>query len=223
MTKVVNAVVLLAFAGVAAAQPVTSLFPGGDAGFNNLTLGGTLEQAVVESRIGNGATSGTWEVGLWRLGAVGTPLDQAGRNIASDDADGFSLSYDGATGMSFTIAGATVQTNDIGGPFTDIFIRVRSTENSSSIIDGLQFDGSPLSIAGVSVSGNVPAGYLRISNGNTPFGAFELTGTQELSWTGTRPNNSALAAQFKMTNVIPAPGSAAIAFLGLGLTARRRR
>lgn len=220
--KIGIAVALFVAAGTAAAQTV-ALFPGGDVGFNDLTLGGTLEQAVVESRIGNGSTTGTWEVGLWRLGAVGTPLDQAQRNIASDSASAFSLNYDGATGLSFTIGGQTVESDDIGGPFTDIFIRVRSTANSSAIISGLQLDGGSLSISGITVSGAVPASYLRISNGSTPFGAFELTGLQDFVWTGDRPNNSALAAQFKLTNVIPAPGTLALALSGLGFASRRRR
>lgn len=224
--RIVTAIALSVTAGTAAAAVNASLFAGGDAGFNALTANGVLEQAVVESRIGNAQSeAGIWEVGLWRFGAVGTPIDSAGRSISPSDSNEFTLSYDGATTLSFSIGGATVASSEIGGTFTDIFIRVRSAgDNSLSSIGRLAFDGTLLTPAfGVAATGNGTVNYLRITNGGEAFGAFTLTGLQQLSWTGTRPNNSALAAQFKFTNVVvPAP-AAGVTLAVAGIVAGRRR
>ncbi|MEM7754271.1 MAG: choice-of-anchor W domain-containing protein [Planctomycetota bacterium] len=219
MTRI--ALIVVAASSVALAAPTTSLYNDGDAGFNDLTLGGTLEQAVVESRIGNAnPEAGIWEVGLWRFGAVGTPMDADGRGIDNGEVASFTLDYDGGTGLSFAIDGATVADANIGGTFTDIFIRLRGVANGTATLQNLALDGSALSVSTIDATNGVS--YLRIQNVGSDFGAFSLTGEQVFDWTGTRPNNSALAVQFKLTNVIPTPGVGAV--LGLaGLAATRRR
>lgn len=219
LIRAASAAGVAALTALASGQTV-SVLAGGDSEFLTLSDGGSLEQAVVESRVGG---TNTWELGLWRFGAVGTPLDQANRSIdAGGESSAFTLSYDGATTLTFTIDGAVVSSTEIGGTFTDIFIRVRSTNDSTSAVRDLQLNGSSLSIDSISSTGAIPAQYLRISNGLADFGAFNLTGTQDLLWTAGNPDDSALAAQFKLSNVIPAPGAAA-AFGVLGVAASRRR
>ncbi|MEL6330066.1 MAG: choice-of-anchor W domain-containing protein [Planctomycetota bacterium] len=209
-----------ALAGATLAQ-TTTVFPGGDQAFLNLTNGGTLESAVLESRIGNANPEpGVWEVGLWRFGAVGSPLDQDGRGITNGETATFDIQYDGAGSLSMTIDGASVLSTNITDPFTDIFIRLRGGSDSTVALTALQMNGSDLDVTSISATNGVE--YLRISNNGADFGAFQLTGSQQFSWTGNRPNNSGLAAQFKFTNV-PAPGGvAAIALGGLAATRRRR-
>lgn len=221
MTRFATLAAIAALAPTALADVSTTTFGGGDLGFNELTNNGSLEQAVIESRIGNAnPEAGIWEVGLWRFGAVGSPLDQAGRSIANGEVASFSISYDGANSLSMSIGDAEVSSSDIGGTFTDIFIRVRGTATSTVELSGLTLGGDLLDVS--SITGHDGVSYLRISNGGAAFGAFTLVGNQSFSWDGARPNNSALAAQFKFTNVIPAPGAAALLGLG-GLAAVRRR
>ncbi|MEN0020209.1 MAG: choice-of-anchor W domain-containing protein [Planctomycetota bacterium] len=222
MTGKTIAIAVGAVASFAVAQPTTTIFTGGDAGFNALTNNAALEQGVVETRIGNAAMNGAWEVGLWRFGAVGTPLDQDDRSITNAVAVPFTLNYDGGTTVTFTIGGSTVS-DDIGpGGFTDIFIRARSRADTEVSFSDLQLDGVDLDLTSFASTGNVPAQYLRIENSGSSFGAFELTGSQTFSWTGNRPSQSQLAAQIKLTNV-PTPGAAAVAMLGFGMAARHRR
>ncbi|MEM7629045.1 MAG: choice-of-anchor W domain-containing protein [Planctomycetota bacterium] len=207
------------------AQITSELFAGGDAGFNALTDNGALEQAVVESRVGDGGTNQTWELGLWRFGAVGTPLDEANRTIDPASASFWTIEYDGASTLSFSIDGVTVSSDNIGGSFTDIFIRVRAAEESVSSIIRFEINGSrpPLSSVSAEGVGGSDVQYLRIRNDGDTFGAFTMTGLQRLDWTGDMPRNSALAAQFKFTNVIPSPGAAfLLGAAGLAATRRRR-
>ncbi|MEM9559897.1 MAG: choice-of-anchor W domain-containing protein [Planctomycetota bacterium] len=210
----------------AQAQITSELFAGGDAGFNALTDNGALEQAVVESRVGDGGTNQTWELGLWRFGAVGTPLDEANRTISSGSSGLWEISYDGASTLSFTIDGVTVSSDSIGGSFSDIFIRVRAADASVSSIGRVRFDGDlldPFEVRAEGTGGDSDVQYLRIGNSGDAFGAFTLQGTQALIWTGDMPRNSALAAQFKFTNVIPSPGAAfLLGAAGLAATRRRR-
>lgn len=211
---------VVAMSGSAFGAVTAGVFAGGDAGFNALTENGSLERAVVESRIGNAATSGTWETAIWDQGASGTIQSQAQRNITNAVSESFVLTWDGVGLVSFEIGGTTVSWDAVPGGFTDIFIRARATENSQASLTDLDLVGSGTFIPSLIVSDGVD--YLRIENMGADFGAFTLTGVQEFSWEGTRPNNSALAFQFKLTNVIPAP-SALAGFGVLGLAALRRR
>ncbi|MEM0983572.1 MAG: choice-of-anchor W domain-containing protein [Planctomycetota bacterium] len=221
MRAILAATAAIVLTAPAALAQVEGVAFGGDSDFLALTNNGGLEQAVIESRIGGGS----WELAAWRFGAVGTPLDQAERTIgAGGETADFTLMYTAATNtVSFMIDGVSVGTNQVGGPFTDIFIRVRSTTDATSSVDDLFFNGVALAgIDNVGTTGAVPAEYLRITNGGANFGDFTLTGSQSLLFTGNRPTNSSLAAQFKFSNVIPAPG-AATAFGLAGLAATRRR
>jgi len=206
--------------GSAQAAVTAGTFAGGDAAFNALTNGGSLERAVAESRIGNAATSGTWETAIWNQGGSGTIQSQAQRNIGNAVAEPFVLSWDGISTVSFEIGGTSVSWDAVPGGFTDIFIRARATSNSTASMFDLDLVGSGVAIPDLFASDGVD--YLRIENMGMDFGAFTLTGVQEFAWEGDRPNNSALAFQIKLTNVVPAPGALA-GFGVLGLAALRRR
>lgn len=214
-------------AAVAAAATVshaaisTSVLAGGDAEFLSLTDGGSLEQAVAEGRIGNGATNGTWEMAIWDIGGSGTVQSQAQLAPVNGTAAPFTITYDGVSTLTYDVGGTSISWNNVAGPFTDIFVRTRSATDSTILLDDLAIDASPLSIDMVSSTGNGDVNYLRIRNMGDDFGAFSLTGTHTFSWTGTRPNNSALAYQFKFSNVVPTPG--ALAALALAAPVFRRR
>ena len=219
---IASAIAATITATTAASAAITAApFAGGDAGFNALTNNGALAAAAAETRIGNAQSeAGSWEVAIWEQGGGGTPEDQAGRAIANGVTVPFTLTYDGASTVTFTVDGAMTSWSGVASTFTDIFIRTRSVSNTSITLDNLLLDGTPIPTA--SSTGN-SVDYLRIQNMGMPFGAFTLTGDQTLGWTGSRPNNSALAAQLKLSNVIPAPGALALAgSAGLATTRRRR-
>lgn len=205
----------------ASAGPTWQYYAGGDAGFNLLSLNGSLERAVTEGRIGNNAMSGTWEMAIWQQGGVGTPQTTAQKAWTNGADVGFTLAYDGVDTITYTIGGTSISWNNLAGPFTDIFIRTRSATDSSVSLTDLDLDG--FSIGNLSSSGNGVVNYLRIQNNSANFGAFTLTGTQNFSWTGAQPSNSALAYQIKLTNVIPEPATLALVAAGGLVLLRRRR
>jgi uncharacterized protein (TIGR03382 family) len=196
----------------------------GDADFLALTQGGSLERAVAESRIGNGATNGTWETAIWELGGQGAPKDQGQLNQQNGLTVPFSLSWDGVSTVTFSVGPETVSWNQVGGPFTDLFFRLRAGTGTQVEILNLSINGDAYA-GSLFANQNQTLEYLRVQDmggGNIP--AFQMTGSQRLVWPiGNRPNNSALAYQIKMTNVIPTPGTMAIASLALAAGVRRRR
>jgi uncharacterized protein (TIGR03382 family) len=211
-------------AGQALATVSVVSVPGGDAEFNTLTANGTLERAVAEGRIGNNvASSGTWERAIWEFGGVGTPKATGGTTWTSGTPLDFSFSFDGANTVTFILGGETLSWGVVSGPFTDIFIRTRNARSDTSIllsdlaVSGYGLLGSDLSSTTVN-----EVDYLRIVN-TSAFGAVTVTGKATLAWAGSAPTNSALAFQVKFSNVIPGPGAAALAGLGLVAGLRRRR
>ncbi|MCE2967531.1 MAG: choice-of-anchor W domain-containing protein [Phycisphaerales bacterium] len=215
----VAAVAAVSMVGSAMGATTVSPLAGGDAAFNALTNNGTLERAVVEARIGDSPAGGTWEQAIWKLGAVGQPQTSGQFAWTSGVLVPFTFAFDGASTVTFSLGSSTQTWNAVEGSFTDIFVCVRSTSNSSIALTQMSVSGLG-AIADLTSSGAVPAAYLRISNTNA-FGAVSISGQMELSWTGQRPNGSGLAAQIKFSN-IPTPGAAAV--LGLaGLVATRRR
>ncbi len=215
----VAAVAAVSVVGSAMGSITVSPLAGGDSAFNALTSNGTLERAVAEARIGDSPAGGTWEQAIWKFGAVGQPQTNGQFAWTSGTAVAFSFAFDGVSTVTFTLGSSTQTWNAVEGSFTDIFVRVRSSANSSVALTQMNVSGFG-AIADLTSSGSVPAGYLRISN-TSPFSAVTISGLMELAWTGQRPNGSALAAQIKFSNV-PTPGAAAV--LGLaGLVATRRR
>ncbi|MBX3382569.1 MAG: hypothetical protein KF864_03570 [Phycisphaeraceae bacterium] len=202
----------------------SATFAGGDAGFNTLTNNGSLERSVAEGRIGNGATSGTWERALWQQGGVGMPQAQGQFTFASAASYDWSVSWDGIDTVTFVVDGQSLSWGGVQGAFTDIFIRTRSGADSTILLSGMQLNAQPIAPASLFSSGNGDVDYIRLSHTGGPAPAFTLSGSVAMTYDAlTRPNNSALAWQVKLTNVIPAPGALAVMSVGLVAAARRRR
>lgn len=216
----------LVVSGTSLASATWSPFAGGDAGFSALTNNGSLERAVAEGRIGDNQTGGTWEQAIWEFGAVGTPVATAGQPaFTSGTGRNWSVSWDGVQTVSYTFGGETLTFNNVAGGFSDIFLRVRGTASSTATLSdiNLDFAGPKTDLLIDPVASPLAGGaaYIRIENvGALP--AFTLSGVSTFEWSGTRPNNSALAYQIKLTNVVPTPGAVAVAGLA-GLAGLRRR
>lgn len=216
------AAALTVVAGLAAAAPVLGTISG-DAAFLALTNNGALERAVAEGRSGNLAGNGDWEQGIWQQGSVGVPVAQAQQTITNGTALAFRIVYDGVSALTYTVNGVTISYNTVAGPFTDIFIRTRAGNGTTMALSQLNLTGlgafGPIVTTG---AGSDALGYVRITEA-AGFGAFTLSGTQTISWTGAAPRGSGTAYQLKFTNVVPAPMGAAMLGLGGLLAARRRR
>ncbi len=197
-------------------------FAGGDSGFNLLTSSGALERAVTEARIGNVTTTGTWEQGIWQRGGVGPLVRQGQFQWQSANDVPFTVVYDGASTITFTLGSETLSWDGIAGPFTDIFIRTRAGANSEITLSDLDLVGSGLTIGDLTSLGDGDVDYIRLRNNDLNFGAFTLTGVQRMTWSGTAPTNSALAAQIKFSNIVPEPSSLVLLAAG-GLILRSRR
>ncbi|GEM_PF-2527757 len=209
--------------GAASADPIVTSFPAGDAGYSALTNGGQLEQGTAEGRIGNRINLGAWELALWRRVEVGPFLNLAQLAWGNGQAAPFTITYDGATSLTYNIGSLTIATSQMGGTFSDIFIRLRAGKSSSVSLSSMRFVGGAI-IGGMLAQQDGQTEYLRISNGETAFPAFTLTGFQTLMWNvNDPPVNSQLGAQFRMANVVPAPGTAFALLATAPVFLRRRR
>ncbi len=209
-------------AGTASAEPVVSSFSGGDAGYVTLTNNSEWEQGAVEGRIGNLLDTGTWELAIWRRANIGPFLNLGQLTWGNGRAAPLSIVYDGATTISWILGTTTISTTQLGGRFTDIFVRTRASRTGTVALSGLQFAGG-INVGNLSSVGDGAVNYLRISNGNTPFSAFTLQGAETLSWiVNDPPLNSQLSAQFRFTNV-PGVGTAMVGAAGCVAATRRRR
>lgn len=205
-----------AFAGLSVAP-----YAGGDAGFNVLTNNGALERGVTEGRTG---LPGNWQMAIWQQGAVGIPQASAQFGLSNGAVQDIEIAWNGVNTISYTANGTTISWNQTAGSFTDIFIRVRSIDNTTIALGDLVLDAGgngSLNIGNFSSTGAGAASYLRVQNDGQAIPAFTIRGTHQLSWTGQAPTGSNLAYQFKFTNV-PTPGAMALV-VGAGLVAGRRR
>lgn len=220
---VLGGLLVCAAAGSASGAVSWSYFGLGDAGFNALTNNGALERAVTEGRIGDNLAAGTWEQAIWRQGGV-TMQTNSNFVWTNGQAVGFEINWNGIDTLTYSLGAQSISWNAVPGSFTDIFVRTRSGTDSSMELFDMDIDGT--AFGPLTSSGNGDVDYIRISNNFVDFGAFSIKGQARLTWdAGNRPNNSALAHQFKFTNTtdIPAPGAAGLLVLGAGLAARRRR
>jgi hypothetical protein len=201
--------------------------PTDDTAFNQLIGSGQFtEKFVTSARIGNGALNGDYEQGILNPnqsvnGATGQ------HQWTSGQAKNFSLTYDG-TLLTYVLDGKTLRSTSFTGNASDIFFRTRAAANSSVLLSNLTFTD----MAGSFNIGNMTSGngvstdidYLRIGKVK---GAFTLTGSTTMSWSGTRPGNSALIAQFKVGNSVDVPEPATLGALavvaGGAIAARRKR
>jgi hypothetical protein len=214
------------FTAGAVAGPIVIPFAGTDAAYEALTENYTREAGVAEGRIGNRLNIGTWEISLRRY-SNGGPLFNLGQlNWINGQAQPFTITYDGAHAVTYQVGSTVISTTQLGGTFSEIFIRTRSAAGASVSLSSISIDGS-VSVHGISSSGDGDVDYVQIGNrlGDlaTPFSSFTITGFQTLNWTTSNPPvNSGLNAQFRFTNVIPSPGSLAV--LGIvGMVSIRRR
>jgi len=202
--------------------PILLPFPEGDAGYAALSNNGALEQGTVEGRIGNRLDTGTYELAIWRRVNVGPLLNLGQLTWGNGVAAPFTLTYDGLTTVTYTLGTKTILSTQIGGTFTDIFIRARSAPTGNVFLTGMQMVGS-VAIPNVASIGGGPVNYLRVSNQGQAFGAFTLTGFEAISWiVNEPPANSAVSAQFRLVNV-PGPGVAVVVAAAVPLFAVRRR
>lgn len=198
-------------------------------------------KAVVESRIGNNASDKTtWESGIWSStykadNTYTNTMNQAtqlGQQWTRGKAEDFSLSYNGSE-LIYTIAGQTTRQAFTGG-MTDMLLRTRSTANLST--------SSSVSLSGLKLMdnlGNLKATYAQQGSTGADVdylqvsglkNGFTLTGQTTFNWTGTRPNNSALALQWKIGSIpepvkqtVPEPASLlALGLVGAAIANRRK-
>jgi len=177
------------------------------------------ELMVAEGRIGNNALSGTHELALGPdTGNAGT---LATEQFVWSSGQAYSWTFSVSGGMATFTLDNEVLMNSMAGDFTDLFLRTRSTDGSSSLLDNLVLNGQSIGANSFS-AGSSPADVLHISNFSTD--NFMLSGTAVFEFGTPAPSNSALAFQIKAaTTLVPAPG--ALALLGLAgcVGARRRR
>ena len=204
-------------------------------GFTDTEFRGLLEQElfdelfVAESRIGNNSsTGGEREIGINQdVNLGGLPVVQGQRTWQNGGWVDFMLEYTGSL-VNYTVGGQLFSTNAFSGPVTDIFLRTRAADKSTMALSNLFFNGVGIGNLFSSGSGSSDIDYLQISKISTPF---TLTGKSLMSWTGTRPNNSALAYQIKVGTTpqpesVPEPGTVgallAAGVLSVGLKRKQK-
>ena len=199
-------------------------------------------KAVVESRIGNNnRESGVWESGIFNstYNAAGTQYTntmntatQLGQQWTSGRAENFSLQYTGSE-LIYTIAGQTTRQAFTGG-LTDMLLRTRAAGGSSVTLSGLKLMDSLGNLkasyaqqgSGASTGAASDIDYLKVSGLKD---GFTLTGQTAFSWTGTPPNNSNLALQWKIGSAaestkVPEPASLlALGLVGTAIAHGRKR
>jgi hypothetical protein len=195
-----------------------------------INTGKFTETFVAQSRIGNNATNGTQEIDLLNPQNGLLPVDQKQRQWTSGQAVDFSLEYDGSL-VKYSVGGQLLSSNAFSGAVSDIFFRTRSAANSSLLLSNLTFSDAKsqnLSVSDIlsSSSASSDVDYRQLSKIS---GAFKLTGKSTMTWTGTRPNNSALAYQLKVGTTphqkkVPEPGTiGALLLTGLAIVGSKKK
>ncbi len=215
-----------------------------DADYNLYATGANhlfTTKAVVESRIGNNnSDKGVWESGIFTstykpdntyTNTMNTAT-QLGQQWTSGKAENFSLSYNGSE-LIYTIAGQTTRQAYTGG-MTDMLLRTRAAGGSGVSLSGLKLmDNLGNLKATYAQQGSMAAtgavadiDYLQVSGLKA---GFTLTGQTTFNWTGTRPNNSNLALQWKIGSLpevkktVPEPASLlALGLVGTAIAKRRK-
>lgn len=185
------------------------------------------ETWVVQSRIGNNALNGTQEVDILDADNNLLPVTQGNRIWGNGEAVNFKVEFDGSL-LKYTVGNQLLSSAQFGNkPIEDLFFRVRSTATSSMSLTNLVVNGISIPDLIANAAGTIQ--YLTVGDLGQ---SFTITGTSTMSWTGTRPNNSALAYQIKAgvlekPQSVPEPASISLLSLGvlgtIGLRLRRSR
>jgi hypothetical protein len=196
--------------------------PANDTQFNQLINDGLFKETfVTSSRVGGAST---YELGLLRPDQ--SVAQSAEYNWVNGQAVDFSLEYDG-TNAVYKVGNVTMNGAFNGGA-TDLFLRTRSADKTTSRFSNLQFQDATGAMTPMNLSstgaGSSDVDYLRIGKIQ---GAFKLSGKTTLSWTGARPSNSNLIAQIKAgtSKSTPEPATlGALAFVvGSAIGLKRRK
>ena len=197
-------------------------------------------KAVIESRIGNNATNGDWELGTFTStysadGSTYSNVADAGsqrqQKWGNGIAQAFTMTYDGSN-LIYTVGGQTTTKAIVG--VTDLILRTRAGKSASGVnlsnmtlFDNLGNTRATYANQGSSTTSSaVDIDYLRIADLKP---GFRLTGSTTMSWAGTTPpNGSNLALQWKIGTMpepiksVPEPTTlAAMAIVG-AMVARKK-
>jgi len=218
-----------------------------DQQFNQLILDGTFSELfVAESRAGAAGTER--ELGInaplvannTGTGLVGgNPLASGQLQWTSEETVDFELCYNALTGaIAYTVDGVLLSTTVNAEAANGIFIRTSADKKNQDTInssfsfanlmldDGNGFQALPDLASEFVQGGNRDVDYLEIAGLS---GSFTLKGEQTLSWAGTFPDRSRLAAQIKVGSFaeesVPEPMTmlGAVVAAGAGYSLKRRR
>ena len=192
--------------GVASAATVTSLPNFTDDQFDALIKNGKFTEVfVAEGRIGNNSLNNA-ERELGINDKAGTPV-QSAQFVWENGTDyNFTLEYTGST-VNYNVGGTLLSSTAFSDLIDTIYIRTKETANSNLrlTLNGLNAVSDP------SDNDSDDVDYLLIEDISAPF---TLTGTVNVSWTGTPPNRSNLAYQIIGTSQpVPEP----LTILGSGV------
>ncbi|MBK1990103.1 PEP-CTERM sorting domain-containing protein [Sphaerospermopsis aphanizomenoides BCCUSP55] len=220
-----------------------------DTDFNLLLDNGDFKELfVAEGRIGNNAGNGTQELSINRdvraAEKPGQPIIQDQLTWGNGKLWDFKLQYDGSK-VTYEIfesgnsaAAKILSTTEFTGPATDIFLRTRARDNTTSTtsnsitLSDLVFNGTSIGNLSSVGSATKDIDYLHLSNITTNF---TLTGKTSFSWTGATPTNSNLAFQIKVgtspqsasvPESVPEPGMLGgiclVATMGIAVSKRKK-
>jgi len=158
-------------------------------------LGGDVVE--FETRLGNGALSGDWELGHKFDGVY---LDTGGQLAITNGADfDFTLTHDSTSGdFTLSLAGGPSTTWASGRPgeaLQDIWLLAKTSNAAyTSTVKNLLLDGTPIGTTLTAVNNKI---YLKVYG--EAFSDFTLQGTMNFSWTGGSPSGSHIETMISTT------------------------
>ena len=149
-------------------------------------LGGDVIE--FETRLGNGALNGDWELGHKFDGVY---LDTGGQYAITNGADfDFTLTHDSTSGdFTLSLAGGpstTWASGNPGEPVQDIWLLAKTSNAAyTSTVKNLVLDGTPVGTILTAVNNKI---YLKVYG--EAFSDFTLQGTMNFSWVSGTPSGS---------------------------------